>query len=321
MGLLTERLSFDIGSSTLRIVKNGKLVLEEDCRIELNTNGEIVAYGNDISENGSNRIINPIQTGAIYDFNGIEQLLRQAIKKVPNHRKFLLPPSLVTMALVQEFSSEVELRAVRDCLEHAGSRNTHMIYSGFATAKGIGLDKKGTFLILDAGAGKISTTVYSGDQLHCPHRLYFGAIKLKEIIALYINQHHGVNCNQAILEEILTNYISALNDLAIETKRLTCPNTNHSFELDLKQLNQRLIPYFQQIDDEILLTINTFKQQNSKSIQSVVFTGGLSRINGLEKRISQLTELPILNKSDKNYTIRGLELLDADFESNEKAMK
>jgi len=316
MGFLSEKLSFDFGTSCIRIVKDGKVVVKEDCRIETDKNvTEILTFGNDVSVPTNNRILYPVRGGMIADFNGFEQLLRNSIKKLPNRRR-VFPPQLTTLALVHESSTEIEL--------HAGSRNTFMLYSSFAAVEGMGLDKKGTYLLIDAGAGKISMTIFSSDNLYCPHRVCFGGMKLMEIIGLYLKQEHNVECRSVTLEEILRTYVSCSGNLTIKNKRISCSNKNGdfvAFDLDVQALNKKLNPYLQQMDDEISLTIEQFKKEINKPIQSVVIIGGLARVKGFEKRISQLTNLQVMDKSDKDYTLAGLKVFDRDFEKNTKTLR
>jgi hypothetical protein len=58
-----------------------------------------------------------------------------------------------------------------------------------------------------------------------------------------------------------------------------------------------------------------------KQIKQIMITGGLSKLNGFEKGITDFTGISIMNKSDLNYSTQGLIKLDKDFEKYKNALK
>ena len=51
MGLITERYSFDFGSGSTRIVKNGQLILKEPNIVCVDNSNQIIGFGNNIDNN------------------------------------------------------------------------------------------------------------------------------------------------------------------------------------------------------------------------------------------------------------------------------
>ncbi len=126
------------------------------------------------------------------------------------------------------------------------------------------------------------------------------------------------------LNHLFYNYISVSDCLRFDKTNVVGIDNNgneQSVELDLHFLNKSLIPYIKVIENEILLALNSFERNESKSVSKLVITGGLSKLNGLEKRLADLTSLPILNKSDSDYTLKGLVILDKDFEKNKNIIR
>jgi rod shape-determining protein MreB len=192
MGFLTKRLSFDLGTSKIRIIKDGKLVLSESSRVCLD-GFKAISFGDDVKPNGDCEILEPLRAGVIADFNAFEQLLRYLTHKALDSNA-LIKPTLKVLVTIPDFITEVEIRAIRDSMEHAGAREVFMIYTTHATVKGLGLDIKDTFLIVDAGAGKVSSSVFSDNMMYCPSRVDFGANKFKKVIDFYITKYYNISC-------------------------------------------------------------------------------------------------------------------------------
>lgn len=313
MGFLTERLSFDFGSSEIRIIKDGKLILSEKSQIAFDDLGKIIAFGDSVNKETHKNIVKPIKAGVITDFNAFEILLRGLIKKSANkNRKRIIAPSLISCCLIPDACSEVEIRAVRDSLEHAGSRKVYMIFSSFATVRGIGLNQKDTFLHIDAGAGKVAISIVANDLIHCPSKINFGANKLKDILHSFLKKTYGISCDTNTIEGILINYLTFYGNSKMLTQRIygnDINKVNRAVEIDVVQLNQLLIPYAEIIINEIQLVLDSF----NKPVDYLVITGGMSKLSGLRQKLEKELNIPVNNKSDSNYTLKGLQQFDFDF--------
>lgn len=258
-----------------------------------------------------------MRAGVIADFNAFEQLLRYFIVKALGSMNSLIKPTLKVLVTIPDFITEVEIRAIRDSMEHAGAREVFMIYSSHASVKGLGLDISDTFLLVDAGAGKISSSIFSDNMIYFSSRVDYGANKLKEVIDFYIWMHYKINCNDSIPEDILTNNLCFLDTPRLKTKHISGKDSqgfDKTVGIDLELLNNHLSPYYNIILDDIFMTILNYEKKYKKVINKIYLTGGLSKLSGFEKSLSEKISIPVINKSDSNYHTIGLEILDADFE-------
>jgi len=322
MDFLTERLSFDFGTSNLRIVKNGRLVLEEPCQVEINEKFKVIATGNNVSELTGNKIIYPIQKGVIADFNVFEQFLRISIKKFSKHKKLgILYPSIKAFVIVPDAITEVEMRAVRDSLEHAGAREVYMLYSSLAIYEELKQEHSEDFLLIDAGAGKIGFSLFESGKLTRARKLELGSVKLKEVLKLNIKRNFHVAMNETVIENIFYNYITVFESPKIyksSFQGIDSYGRSILIELNIEKLIEYIDPYFRLIENEIFAIIG---ESVSNNLKKIILTGGLGQVNGLASRLERTTKLHVLDKSRNNYLLSSLMKLDSKFENLTFAMR
>jgi rod shape-determining protein MreB len=325
MGLLTKRLSFEFCTTAIKIVKDGKLVLSERTLIAFDDNGKAIATGDSVDTKNHENVVVPIKGGIITDFNAFEMLLRSLIKKVLGKSGGgVFTPTLKTCCLIPDYSTEVEIRAVRDAMEHAGSREVFMVFSSHAIMESLRLQNADSLLLIDSGAGKISFSVLFDKWIHVPTKLDFGADKLKQLIYSHIHKKYGFSCNEDALSNILHNYMTFQGKPKTDSVRISGYGDNNqitSVEIDLKILNNLIIPYFKLVLNEIQLIKDSFKSIMKKPINQIMITGGLSKMNGFEKGIADSSGISITNKSDSSYSTQGLIKLDKDFEKYKNALR
>lgn len=268
-------------------------------------------------------IIYPIKAGVIADFGTFEQLLRELIKKLNTGKnKKLFMPSIVACCLVPESASEVDIRAFRDSLEHTGSRDIYIIYSTFATALGTGIDFNKTNLFVDAGSGKISVTVLSKEWIKATTKLDFGLNKLTDIVAYTIKNKYNITCNSTTTSGLILKNLSMSG--SPKTDKLKIEGIDNkgyttNLNINLSEINTAILPYLEIIKTEVRMVIDKFKQDFKEPIESIIVTGAMSNISGFDSHLN--FGYPVMIKSEEDYTLKGLTMLDKDFEKNKKAMK
>lgn len=324
MGFLTKKLSIEFSTSLIKIVREGKLSLSEKTLIAIDDSGNVIAFGNSVDEKKHKTIINPIRNGVIADFNAFEQLLRLLIKKSLNKSgTSIFTPSLTAFCLISDSSTEVEIRAVRDALEHAGARSVYMMYSSIALIEGIGIDKHDSFLLLDAGAGKIGFTIINRNRAVFASKLDFGTEKIRRVLSSNIRKNYNIDCNEESLQDILNNYLIFNGVPKINTLRINGTDKYGaiiSSEIDLFRLNETIQPYYELILHEVQLVLDVYNNE-SNNVEYICITGGFSKLHGFEKKLSLLTDLRIINKSDSDYALKGLLKLDSNFETNKNSIR
>jgi hypothetical protein len=148
--------------------------------------------------------------------------------------------------------------------------------------------------------------------MYCPSRVDFGANKFKKVIDFYITKYYNISCTDNIIEDILINNLSFFGEPKIKTRHIIgkdLQGLDKTVAIDLVLINNHLSSYYNLILDDIVMAISGFEKDYNKSINKLYLTGGLSRLSGFEKALSDKVSTLVINKSDSNYTLRGLEIL------------
>lgn len=164
---LGRDIAIDLGASnTLIFVKGEGIVLDEPSTAAVDkSTGQLVAVGQDAKRMWGRvpanlRLVRPLESGIIVDFDVCEQMLREFIRHVTNSRwskprMVIAVPSVVT---------GVEKRAVQDAAEFAGARRpVYLIEKPMAAAIGCGLPvgEPSANLIVEIGGGTAEVAVIS----------------------------------------------------------------------------------------------------------------------------------------------------------------
>lgn len=323
MRFLTKILSFDVTSSQIKIVRDGKVVLSEKNQLSIDKNGKVIAFGDDVTNQDKGTIILPIRGGLITDFNAFEQLLRSLIKKALNTKGAFTPP-LKAFCTIPDYASEVDMRAIRDSFEHAGAREVYMIFSSHCISQSAIMEKNDSFLIIDSGADKVSFSIMAEDKIHSSIKLDFGAKKLKRVLWLKLKNQYGLDSKMEIIEELLQRYMTFSGSPPKDKMIITGINENGlqaTQEIDLIYLNNCLAPYFEIIRNEIQMILQNIRKFEIEPLKFILLTGKLSQLNGFDSTLNQMTNLPIKNKSNVDYALKGLIQLEPSFESNIKCIR
>ncbi|GAD05835.1 rod shape-determining protein MreB [Porphyromonas crevioricanis] len=222
MGLFNFRqsLAIDLGTANTIIIKDGKVVLDEPSVVSFDSStNQVMAVGkiaNEMYEKGNANIrtVRPLRDGVIADFNAAEQMIRGMIRMISKKRSWF-SPSLRTVVCIPSGSTEVEIRAVRDSSEHAGSREVFMIHEPMAAAVGIGIDvlaPEGN-MIVDIGGGTTEIAVISLGGIVKDQSIRIAGDVFTQDIIDHMRSTHNVKVGERMAEQIKINVGSVLQDL------------------------------------------------------------------------------------------------------------
>ncbi len=290
MKQLKNNIGFDIGTSKLRIFKDGKLVTETPT--ELEDEGKII----------DNLIVN----GSIADFNATVQLLRQEIKKIQKPILGFLYPAFTSLVSVPSEMNEVALRAFRDAMEHAGTKTCFMLNDCFIAAKGLEIDIKNTCsMIVDSGAGKTSITTIRGCEIVRNDLFDIAGRNLDEAIQTYLSSKYELLIDKNEAERLKIEYVDFRKSEAIDrtvritgkekktdtTKEITVQSTEitECLKKDIELLVEKIVRHFENLEDS-----------DSSKIRSagVHLIGGGFKLKGLIDLIAEK-----VNVSNKSYSV------------------
>ena len=315
MGLfsLTQELAIDLGTANTIIIHNGKIVVDEPSIVALDYHsGKLVAIGNQARQmhgktHQNIKTIRPLKDGVIADFNATELMLRGMIKKVKTSGH-LFSPSLKMVICIPSGSTNVEIRAVRDSAEHAGGREVYMIYEPMAAALGAGLDVEAPegHMIIDIGGGTTEIACISLGGIVCSESINVAGDVFTEDIQSYVRQQHNIRIGERTAEDIKIAVGAALSELEDEPEdfQVTGPNILTSLpstlSLSYSEVAYALEKSLVKIDATVMKVLEMVPPELYTDIvrKGVYLAGGGALLKGLDKRLSEKTNIPFVIAED-----------------------
>lgn len=207
-GLVSNNMAIDLGtSSTLIFVENQGIVLNEPSVVAMDSStGKCIAVGKEAQKMLGRtppkiKATRPMKDGVIADFEMVEEMLRSFIRMTMKKRLLMRPRAIVC---VPTGITAVEMRAVRDSVEHAGAREVYLVAEPVAAAVGVGLpvnDPSGN-MVIDIGGGttEIALIALSGIVTKCSIRV--GGDEMDEAILQYIKKKYNLLIGERSAESI-----------------------------------------------------------------------------------------------------------------------
>ena len=315
MGLfsLTQELAIDLGTANTIIIHNGKIVVDEPSIVALDYHsGKLVAIGNQARQmhgktHQNIKTIRPLKDGVIADFNATELMLRGMIRKVKTSGH-LFSPSLKMVICIPSGSTNVEIRAVRDSAEHAGGREVYMIYEPMAAALGAGLDVEAPegHMIIDIGGGTTEIACISLGGIVCSESINVAGDVFTEDIQSYVRQQHNIRIGERTAEDIKIAVGAAVSELEDEPEdfQVTGPNILTSLpstlNLSYSEVAYALEKSLVKIDATVMKVLEMVPPELYTDIvrKGVYLAGGGALLKGLDKRLSEKTNIPFVIAED-----------------------
>ncbi len=303
--LMLNDIAIDLGTAnTLIYVKGKGIVVDEPSVVAVKkATQEIVAYGEEAKEMvgrtpGEIVTVRPLQGGVIADFELTEQMIRYFIRKAKVSR-FVRPRIAIA---IPSGITEVEKRAVRDAAEHVGAREVYLVDEPMAAAIGIGLpieDPVGS-MVVDIGGGttEIAVLALSGIVTHISIRIAGDA--MNEAIVQYFKKKYslliGDNTGEMIKIKIGSAYpYDEKSSLSVKGRDLLegIPKT---VEITSSEVQEALSDPVSSIVEAVKLCLERTPPELSADIldRGIVMSGGGALLRGLEDRIRQETNLPVI---------------------------
>jgi rod shape-determining protein MreB len=309
-----SRFSNDIGidlgtANTLVFVRGQGIVLNEPSvvAVEVST-GKILAIGSEARRMlgrtpGEISAIRPLKDGVIADFEVTERLLSDFIRRVVRH-KFLMKPRVVIC--VPSGITEVEKRAVRDSAENAGARDVYLIQEPMAAAIGVGLpvDQPSGIMIIDIGGGTSEIAVIALNGIVNNTSIRIAGDEMNDAIVIYLKKNYNLLIGDLTAEEIKIKIGSAFELEREETMEIKgrdlVAGVPKNIKVSSAQIREALTEPVASIIDAVRLSLEQTPPELASDIldRGIVLTGGGALLRGLDKRIRQETNLPVIVADD-----------------------
>jgi rod shape-determining protein MreB len=307
MGWVSDDLAIDLGTAnTLVYVKGKGIVIDEPSVVAMDKNsGKILAVGAEAKKMlgrtpGNIVAIRPMKDGVIADFETTEKMLRHFITKAHNRGTFVSPRIVIC---VPSGITQVEQRAVRDSAELAGAREVYIIEEPIAAAIGAGLpiaEAEGN-MVVDIGGGTTDVAVISLAGIVYSESVKVAGDKMDEAIASYIKRKYNLLIGDHMAERIKVEVGSAYtleSPLTTMIKgRDLISGIPKTLVIDDTEVREALAEPISVIVNTIKVALENTPPELSGDIidRGIVLTGGGSMVRGMDIRLREETNLPIVS--------------------------
>ena len=333
MGLFsffTQELAMDLGTANTVIIMHDKIVVDEPSIVAIDHISEkTIAIGMKAQlmhgkTHENIRTIRPLRDGVIADFKAAEMMLRGMIK-MGNTRRLFFNPSIKIVVGIPSGSTEVERRAVRDSAEHAGAREVWMIFEPMAAALGIGIDVEAPEgnMVVDIGGGTTEIAVISLGGIVCNRSIRIAGDDFTEDIMEYMRHQHNIKVFDRTAEAIKINVGSAITDLEDPPAdyMVRGPHQMTALPVEIPISYQEIAHCLDKSICKIEAAILNVLEQTPPELYADIFkngihlTGGGALLRGLDKRLSEKTNLPVKVSEDPLHAVArgtGIALKNVD---------
>jgi rod shape-determining protein MreB len=283
--------------------------------------GKIIAVGKEANmmqgkTHENIKTIRPLKDGVIADFDASEKMISMFIKSIPALKKRMFTPALRMVVCIPSGITEVEMRAVKESCERVNGKEVYLIHEPMAAAIGIGIDimqPKGN-MIVDIGGGTTEIAVIALGGIVCDKSVKIAGDVFTNDIIYYMRTQHNLFVGETTAEKIKIQVGAATDaletppdDMSVQGRDLLTGKPKQ-VEVTFREIAKALDKSIQRIEDAIMETLSQTPPELAADIYNtgIYLAGGGSMLRGLDKRISQKTDLPVYIAEDPlKAVVRG----------------
>jgi len=315
---ISSDVGIDLGTAnTLVFVRGQGIVLNEPSVVAVEkATGKVLAVGSAAKEMLGRTpyeisAIRPLRDGVIADFEISEKLLSDFIRRVVKHR-YLMKPRIVIS--VPSGITEVEKRAVRDSAENAGAREVFLLQEPMAAAIGVGLpvDQPSGIMVIDIGGGTSEIAVIALNGIVNNISVRIAGDEMNDSIVMYLKKNYNLLIGELTSEEIKIKIVSAFpleKEISMEIKgRDLVAGVPKNLKLSSVQVREALVEPIERIIEAVRQSLERTPPELASDIleRGIILTGGGALLRGLDKRLRQETNLPVVIADDPlTCVVRG----------------
>lgn len=325
MGLfdfMTEEIAIDLGTANTLIIHNDKVVVDSPSIVARDRiSNKIIAVGKEASlmqgkTHENIKTIRPLKDGVIADFDASEKMINMFIKSIPALKGRFFTPSLRMVICIPSGITEVEMRAVKESAERVNAKEVYLIHEPMAAAIGIGIDimqPKGN-MIIDIGGGTTEIAVIALGGIVCDKSVKVAGDVFTGDIIYYMRTQHNLFVGERTAENIKLEIGSATEDLDMPPDDISVQGRDlltgkpKQVQVSYREIAKALDKSITRIEDSVMETLSQTPPELAADIYNtgIYLAGGGSMLRGLDKRISQKTDLPVYIAEDPlRAVVRG----------------
>ena len=319
---LTEEIAIDLGTANTLIIHNDKVVVDAPSIVARDrTTGKIIAVGREAAmmqgkTHENIKTIRPLKDGVIADFDASEKMINMFISDIPALKKKWLKPSLRMVVCIPSGITEVEMRAVKESAERVNGKEVYLIHEPMAAAIGIGVDimqPKGN-MVVDIGGGTTEIAVIALGGIVCDKSIKIAGDVFTNDIVYYMRTQHNLYVGERTAEKIKIQIGAATEDLELPPDEMDVQGRDlltgkpKQVQTSYREIAKALDKSILRIEDAVMETLSQTPPELAADIYNtgIYLAGGGSMLRGLDKRLSQKTDLPVYIAEDPlRAVVRG----------------
>jgi rod shape-determining protein MreB len=319
---MTEDIAIDLGTANTLIIHNDKVVIDSPSIVARDRiTGKIIAVGKEANmmqgkTHENIKTIRPLKDGVIADFDASEKMISLFIKSIPALKKKMFTPALRMVVCIPSGITEGEMRAVKESCERVNGKEVYLIHEPMAAAIGIGVDimqPKGN-MIVDIGGGTTEIAVIALGGIVCDKSVKIAGDVFTNDIVYYMRTQHNLFVGESTAEKIKITIGAALEDLETPPEDMSVQGRDlltgkpKQVDVSYREIAKALDKSIQRIEDAVMETLSQTPPELAADIYNtgIYLAGGGSMLRGLDKRISQKTDLPVYIAEDPlRAVVRG----------------
>lgn len=299
-------LGIDLGTAnTLVHIKGKGVVLTEPSVVAIQSdNGKVLAVGDEakrmIGRTPGNIIaIRPMKDGVIADFDVTQAMISYFINKVLGPRTPFMRPRVIVS--IPTGCTTVEERAVREAALQGGAKEAYLIEEPMAAAIGAGLpvhEPTGN-LIVDIGGGTTEVAVISLGGIVTAKSVRVAGDNMDSAIMQHLKKNYNLLIGERTAEDIKISIGSALWEGDEEYYEVRGRDLVSGLPKTIKVSSLEIQTALKETVDQIIEGIKVCLEKTPPELASdiidrgIVMAGGGALLRGLDKLISQETNMPV----------------------------
>ena len=320
--MITKDIGIDLGTANVLIyIKGEGIVLNEPSIVAIDTlENKVLAVGNEAREMLGRtprnvKAIKPMKDGVIADFEITELMLDAFIRKVKAKKVIAKPRILICCP---SNITDVEKNAIIEATKTSGARKIYIEEEPKVAAIGAGMKigKPCGNMVIDIGGGTTDIAVLSLNDIVTSASTNIAGNKFDQDIIKYIKENYQLLIGELAAEKIKKEFANVYKsdtkeELIVKGRNLITglPDTIKITPEDTKKALEESINKIVKITTTVL---EETPPELSADImdRGIVLTGGGSMLNGLQQKLAQELEIPVLiAQSPLTCVIEGTKVL------------
>jgi rod shape-determining protein MreB len=306
-GKFSKDIGIDLGTANTLVYVRGKgIVINEPSVVAVNQKtGQVLAIGAEakkmVGKTPSHIVATrPLVDGVVSDFEVTEQMLRYFIEKV-HKETFAFRPRPQVVIGIPSGVTEVEKRAVVDAAVSAGARRAYLVDEPMAAAIGarIPVQEASGNMVVDIGGGTTEIAVISLGGVVVCRSLRIAGDEMNEDIIRYARDEFNLLLGEKTAEDIKIAIGSAyeLDEILEMPMRGRDLVTGLPKEVVVNdaQIREAIFRSVKIIVNNVKSAIEETPPELLSDImqRGIMLAGGGSLIRGIDKLISEQTDMPV----------------------------